>query len=353
MSKKKVCLFIDRLYPGGAERVCVNYANELARLNFDVTIMLYNLSQKSFYDEIDPSVNIISLEKSDGIQALFKLLLSPKELTSFDVIIAFNHQISLLLYFLKKIRPYKFILISRNVNNLSKDLISNGGNLKKKVTNLLMKRLYSRIGLYIAQCESMKKDMIKLFNIKKHNIHIIYNPVAEKFKKIECDKTFDILFIGRLKPQKGIDFLSEIISKVNLGNRNVKVLIVGAGELEISLFTKLKKQGVDFTHIENSKDVVDLYNHSKVTILTSLYEGYPNVLVESISCGTPVISFNCESGPREIINNGINGYLIDNFDVDLFSKKILECIDSPLIIKPENNNQREILKLKKILDDLC
>ncbi len=74
--------------------------------------------------------------------------------------------------------------------------------------------------------------------------------------------------------------------------------------------------------VRSTDDVNGYYNRSKSTILTSLYEGYPNVLAESLTAGTPVVSFDCQSGPNEIIRDGINGYLIPCFDTELFVDKL-------------------------------
>ncbi|MNY39054.1 alpha-1,4-N-acetyl-D-galactosaminyltransferase [compost metagenome] len=120
---------------------------------------------------------------------------------------------------------------------------------------------------------------------------------------------------------------------------------MGIGELQSLLLNELDKHGIKYTYEYKCNDMVALYNRARVTILTSYYEGYPNVLVESIACGTPVVSFDCESGPSEIIDNEINGFLIPRFDIDFFTSKVAYILSSDFQINAElvNNDYKDKL----------
>lgn len=274
-------------------------------------------------------------------------------LKNFEVFIAFNHQIALILYVIKKILGIDKPLVARNVNNLAMDLTAKKGNpLKRTLTRFLMRNLYNKMHAYIAQCNAMKEDMMDYYSLPQEKIEVIYNPISPMFKKIEMEKDIDVLFVGRLTQQKGIDNLIKIISQSYQELPNLHFYIVGQGVLQSELLSSLKSIGVNYTHDFQSNDLVNLYNRSKITILTSYYEGYPNVLVESIACGTPVISFDCKSGPSEIINNGVNGYLISNFDTDMFSNRLVTVLREGYSIESNNNNKLEIQKLKMMLEYL-
>jgi glycosyltransferase involved in cell wall biosynthesis len=346
-----VCLFIDTFHPGGAERVCINYANELVKLGFNVHIIAYNNRKQFYVNELDNAVEVRYLDVNDGMAAFLTLLTDGKDILNFNSIVAFNHQIALILYIIKKLKNKNYRLIARNVNNISKDLLATKSSyIKNKITNIMMRYFYHKIEYYIAQCDSMKSDMINTFNIPEERITVIQNPVASKFKKISKEKDIDILFIGRLKKQKGLDNLVKIMSFLSSKGKKYNITIVGEGELRDYLINSLEDIGVDYNYIKNTNDTVDLYNRSKCCILTSYYEGYPNVLVESLACGTPVISFDCVSGPSEIIDDGRNGYLIECFNHELFSRKIEEIVTNGLELEEENNNEKEINKLKPILN---
>ncbi|WP_025675215.1 glycosyltransferase [Salinivibrio socompensis] len=85
---------------------------------------------------------------------------------------------------------------------------------------------------------------------------------------------------------------------------------------------------VDFEGFQTN--MIPYYLHARGTLLTSLYEGFPNVLIESIILGTPVVAFDCPSGPREIIQEGVNGYLVDHLSVDDLQKVCRISLKKPL-----------------------
>ena len=91
--------------------------------------------------------------------------------------------------------------------------------------------------------------------------------------------------------------------------------------------------------------------HANATLLTSLYEGYPNVLIESIAMNTPVVSFDCPGGPREIVKDGVNGYLAKHLDVNDF-KKILNLLQTKFNYKDLWNEMKDIKKVYKQYEDL-
>lgn len=346
--KRKISLFIDTFHPGGAERICINYANELTLLGHNVTIVAYNDNKQFYVDMLHKSVKVEYLGVDTGTKALFILLSKPWILNSHDNIIAFNHQISLILLLVKLIFNKNYNLISRNVNNLSKDLAKSRSS-KSVLTKFLMSHLYSNIGNYIAQCESMKEAMIEDYSIDRKNIIVIKNPISKEFSNLNVDKTYDLLFVGRLKKQKGIDKLVQVIEGCKERKPDLRVKIVGQGELESYLLDKLNYFKVNYDFERSSSDLLSIYNRSEITILTSYYEGYPNVLVESLACGTPVISFDCESGPSEIIDNGVNGFIVPCFDTVLFVDRINEILNKEHVLIAQRIDVSDFSLLDNIL----
>ena len=83
------------------------------------------------------------------------------------------------------------------------------------------------------------------------------------------------------------------------------------------------------------------YLYAKGTLLTSLYEGYPNVLIESIALNTPVVSFNCPGGPSEIIKDGVNGFIANYLDIDDLSNKIKKVLQTEFNSKDLKNSLKK------------
>ena len=138
--------------------------------------------------------------------------------------------------------------------------------------------------------------------------------------------------------------------------------MVGEGELIQELEEQImKRQLSEYIIIEGfQNDLIPFYTRAKATVLTSLREGFPNVLVESISVGTPVISFNCPSGPKDIIIPNVNGILVEHLNVDDFSKAIIDIVNSNIKFDKQKvidsskrfSSEKVILKYEEILFEL-
>lgn len=325
MSQKSIDLFIDAIRKGGAERVCVNYANYLVDNGYKIRIVIFKEYEDSYIDLVDKRVEIITLDCHDA-SSMIKKVKAINFIFS-DTVIVFNHQMSIALWFYRQFgSKQKFKLISRNVNYLSRDLYTSKNSIKKWVTILLTKIIYRRIDCFIAQCNDMKNDMVNYLSVPESKITVIYNPVSTSvYKKENVEKDIDILFVGRISKQKGLPYLVSVIDSI-INKEQAKVCIVGKGVLEEQLDKELSvienKYNIKILRVRSTNDVNSYYNRAKVTILTSLYEGYPNVLAESLTAGTPVVSFDCQSGPEEIIRDGINGYLVPCFNTEIFVDKL-------------------------------
>ncbi|MFY7810559.1 MAG: glycosyltransferase, partial [Flavobacterium sp.] len=132
--------------------------------------------------------------------------------------------------------------------------------------------------------------------------------------KLDEEKVEFILFVGRLSYEKQIPELIESYSNSKLPIQNIKLFIIGEGEELSNIQLKIRE-------LNQQKNVLLLgkklnpYNYMKMAkflVLSSKFEGYPTVMIESLAVGTPVVSFNCSSGPNEIIIPNINGLLVEN-----------------------------------------
>ena len=126
-----------------------------------------------------------------------------------------------------------------------------------------------------------------------------------------------ILGVGRLHQQKGFDFLIDAFAEID--DPNLNLVILGEGAERRALLAQAHERGISLrVHMPGAVgDVWPWYRHALCFVLSSRYEGWGNVLLEAMSQGCLVVSFDCNYGPSEIIDNGANGYLVETGNIDL------------------------------------
>lgn len=326
----KVVFLISSLSGGGAEALCVNIANGLASRGWIVSLIVLNTKKSVFHKRINKKVNYKILG-INNTRYSFSVLYNYIQTEQPSKLVVFNYELTVMMYFVRLLSFKKFILISRNINTISKKKENLKGIWIKYFVFPLINFFYKKADHIVNQCKSMQVDIVKHYKLDLKKTSVIYNPVNEIVEKhllkneIEFKKEEYLLCVGRLESQKSFKFSIIAFSKVLKIFPNLRLKILGEGSLKNELIDLTITLGVNdkVDFIGFSSDVISFYSKAKATILSSLYEGFPNVLIESISLGTPVVSFDCKSGPSEIIENGINGYLANYLDVNDLEAKIL------------------------------
>lgn len=178
-----------------------------------------------------------------------------------------------------------------------------------------------------------KRDMnnyINRFRINENRITYIYNYF--KPSRIVKDYNIDskeIVTVGRLKSVKGYDRLVEVAKLVFEHKQDWQWHIYGDGDQEKFLLEKIKEYKLEKNLILKglSKEIDIILPKYSMFVLTSYYEGLPLVLLEAKTASLPIISFDCPTGPSEIINNNENGYIVENGNIREMAKKILDLIE--------------------------
>jgi amylovoran biosynthesis glycosyltransferase AmsD len=185
-------------------------------------------------------------------------------------------------------------------------------------------------------------DLPKLQRLNK-NVYVIPNSVTFYPEHPADLQNKIILSIGRIDYLKGYDLLMEVFSRFCSDNKEWKLRIVGEGPMCKTVRKLVDSKGLTdrISILPKSDTVIYEYLNASVFLMTSRSEGLPMVLLEAQACGLPAIAFNCETGPHEIINNGKDGYLIDNYNIDEMSKKLSELCDDINKRKEFSINARE------------
>jgi glycosyltransferase involved in cell wall biosynthesis len=342
MSEKKTITFlINSLNVGGAEKVCVTLCNGLVNKGVNVSLIVVHPSTP-LESKLDERVNLIKLGYDKIYKASWGIVNVCRKLKT-DSLMVFDPELYVLAHISKTIFCKKFKLIFRCINTLSKSFQYYSTNRQKYLNKPLIKTVLRLSDNIIAQSTGMKADLVNNFKVEESKITVIPNP-AIMLSKIDENEAIAkekiVLFVGRIAPQKGLNYLFEAFEKVIRLYPSYKLLIVGKGqepyESEIKNLANEMNLTNNISFEGNQSNVSTFYKRAKLTVLTSLFEGFPNVLVESISLGTPVVSFDCKSGPRDIIENDINGILVPYLDVNFFAKSIESVISNQKVFYEED-----------------
>ncbi|MCX7549505.1 glycosyltransferase [Xanthomarina sp. F2636L] len=310
-NKKKIALFVPAIGFGGAEKVVSLLTFELTKY-FDVTlILLYDVIKLP----ISKDVKVILLSKkgetfktskiqhlTDYIKFIFKYNSVLKK-EKIDVVISFMLRQNVMTGFVKLFNPKLKSIISERCFPSKR---YTNTRLMSIITKTMIPLFYNRNDKLFSNSIYINEDLKQHFNVKI-DASVIYNPTVLNKEKLNIDHytnlqdPFKVVTVGRLIPVKNHQ---HVLKSLNILHGSVHLDIYGDGELHEEL-----EQLSQTLHLKNRVSFKGnvLNVHSEIInnhcfVLSSLTEGFPNVLLEAMSVGLPVIATNCMSGPLELLN---------------------------------------------------
>ena len=329
--KKKISILINSLNSGGAEKLVSLMINDLKH-EYNLFLVLMNDTIKYDLNDFD---NIYFIENANlnenGLMKLLKLPFLAWKYKRFCKENYIDTSISLLS------RPNYISTLSKLIGNKSKIVISEhsfpskqyeSNSIQSKINKFLIKKLYGIADKIVAVSNGSAIDLKENFGIK-NKIDVIPNSINidDINMKMQEDLDFDFtrftyITIGRLDSGKNHKMMIEAFANLNF---DAQLLIIGEGELKeelSSLINELELKNKVFLLGFQSNPYKYLAK-SDCFVLTSNYESFGIVLLEAMACGLPVISTDCESGPREILGvNGEYGVLVQLYDIKELSESM-------------------------------
>ena len=170
------------------------------------------------------------------------------------------------------------------------------------------------------------------------NVSIIPNIVSMNDTGVYSDcEAKRVIFVGRLDPQKGYQYLDAIWRIVEKRHSDWRLDIYGEGA-NLQENKSMIPQGKQVYPHGQILDILDRYKESSILVLTSVYEPFGLVMPEAMSCGIPVVAFDCLYGPSEIITDGKDGFLINCYDVEAFADKLCLLMENAALRKQMGQN---------------
>lgn len=333
--KKKIFFIIPRFHVwGGAEKITHTIVNSIDYNEFDVTlVLLENVGDLRLTLNKEVKMEVLYVYRIRYY--LFKFIpyiIKNKP----DIVFTGWGELSAYLAFLIPFFP-KTKFVARETNIVTQHVT------RKEIR--FFYKFYNNFHKIIVQSKDMQQDLIENIKVKSNKLELINNPiniaqVNEKIAKAVYPKEFDrncknVVAIGNVSYRKGFDNLLKVFS--HLKDENINLYILGDGA-DMTTFQQMKSEmQLDKVHFLGRKtNPIDYLCHADLFVLSSRYEGFPNVLLEAGACGIYSIANDCKGGINEIIQDGVNGKMSPIENHENFASLIKEALNQ--------KHERELIK---------
>ena len=335
---------------GGVERTLLNILTELDKREYRLTLLTSQMSMD--FEKQLPGRVVIRKIGTGNSTSLSKAIFSKKTRASIQSLLGlvrfmrkekpdavYSFQGSAISVVAQLISRAKSPLFVRESNTVSKAFIFDGS-VAKKLKVLLKKMLYSKSSAIIAVSKGVADDLVVSVKIPRSKIRVIYNPTYTpqliqgskepiKHKWLQAATSIPVVIsVGRLSKQK--DFLTLIEAFALLREKQeARLIIVGDGPERSEIERRAYALGIadNLDLIGEQSNPYKYISRADVFVLSSIFEGLPNVVIEAIGCATPVVATDCPSGPREILLDGDAGTLVPIRNPELMAHAIFNYLN--------------------------
>jgi glycosyltransferase involved in cell wall biosynthesis len=310
-----IAFFLPSVRGGGAQRVIVNLVQGMVQRGEPVDLALA-VAEGVFLDELPRQARVVDLRASRLMGSLVPLIRYLRRERPRVLISSMSHANLVALWAAKLARRATPVMVTVH-NTMSESTGSNGG-LERR----LLRTFYPWATSIVAVSRGAADDLARTTGVPRSRVEVVYNPVITPTILALARRPPDhpwydpggppvILGVGRLTRQK--DFLTLVRAFAELRRRRpARLIILGEGDARPALEALVAELGLsDDVALPGFRDNAPAYMaRSALFVLSSVWEGLPTVLIEALAVGTPVVSTDCPSGPREILQEGRLGALV-------------------------------------------
>lgn len=313
-ARQRLLFLIPTLTGGGAERVVVTLLQHLDRERFELALAVVDTRDAAFRDQVPGDVEFIDLGCRRVRYALPKLLRLLWRRRP-DVVMSTLGHLNLALAMVRPLLPRGTRYVARETTVVSRGI----GNYRNvRLWAWAYRRFYGRFDRLVCQSRGMQDDLVHSFGLDPARMVIIPNPVDRARIAAACGAvampsalpaSFHAVAAGRLSTEKGFDLLIDALAIAR--RRDLQLKILGEGALKDELMARAQVRGVagrvEFCgYLHNPYPT---FAEADLFVLSSRYEGFPNVVLEALACGTPVVATPAPGGTREILD-GVGGCIV-------------------------------------------
>jgi glycosyltransferase involved in cell wall biosynthesis len=333
-----IAFFLPSLRGGGAERVIVNLADGLTQRGFPVDIVLA-AAEGTYLDQLPAGVRVVDLHASRVLQSLGALTRYLRRERPRVLIPSMSHANVVALWAARLAGRRTPVIVT--VHNTLSQTTHQHGALAGRLWPTMLRRFYPWASAVVAVSRGAASDLIQTSGLPRERVQVVYNPVitpatlalgreAPGHPWFAPGEPPVILGVGRLTAQK--DFFTLIRAFAQVRRRHTaRLIILGEGEDRpaLSALAEELEVSADVALPGFRDNALAFMAGAAVFVLSSAWEGLPTVLIEALAVGTRVVSTDCPSGPREILQEGRLGALVPVGDATALAGAIIDSLEHP------------------------
>ncbi len=334
--RSSVALFLPSLVVGGAERMMLNIATGLSQRGHDVDLVLVN-AEGNFLKDVPEDVRLVDLKASRVLTSLPKLIRYLRR-SEPDVLLSTITPTNVVSVWATLVPGIDVKHVVRVARPESEAAEVQDNTKKEQATAALARRFYPYADEVVAISEGVADDLQS--NTSLDRIRVIYNPVVTESLKQQAEEPVNhpwftkdvpvILSVGRLVDQKDFATLIRAFARLR-ENREAKLVIYGDGdrrpELERLVRQLELEADVDLPGFTNNP--YKYMKNADVFVNSAKHEGFGNVIIETMACGTPIVATDCPGAPAELLGYGKFGELVPVGDSETMAETIGTMVDNP------------------------